>query len=199
MDGWAGLLMRFLDGELSGLDAGQIRERYAWVDELADKAALTLSAEEFERMPPEEIYSRLDALNVPQCQIRMTNLGRMNQADTVFAAIKRMLSEPGDFKEKYRAGKIPQAGMTTLTQVLSVARPHRFAIRNAVMTRAIAKVTPFYTARAVDELGYEEYLDLCRELAKGMESWMDKAGLGEWARKRRFLLLYAILTSCEKK
>ena len=45
----------------------------------------------------------------------MTNLGRVNQASDVVDGIRALLAEPGDFAVKYRAGKIPQAGVVTLT------------------------------------------------------------------------------------
>lgn len=192
---WSELFERHLGKTLSGMDAGSFMARYGWVEEFAARAASALSPKSLETLPPQEIYAALDALNVPGCQVRMTNLGRMNQADEVVAAIARLLSQPGDFADKYKAGKFPQAGIVTMSQILSLAQPHRFAIRNAPFTRALAKQIPFYSAKALDELGYEEYLDLCRELARVLEDSLKPLGLQEWAVRHRFLLLYAVLTA----
>jgi hypothetical protein len=152
-----------------------------------------LSPESLAARPAGEIYAALDSLNVPDCQVRMTNLGRVNRAEEVVAGIAALLAKPGDFAEKYRAGKIPQAGVVAFSQILCLARPHRFAIRNRPFTRALAKAVPFYTVRALDELGYEEFLDMCRELFRAVEIRMGGLGLGGWAAKYRFLLLYALL------
>lgn len=190
---WSAIFAAHVRAILSGLDRDGFMERFGWVEDLSRRAAAALSPEALAAAQPEEIYRTLDGLNVPGCRIRMTNLGRMNQAEEVVAGVRRLLEAPGDFAVKYRAGKIPQAGVVTLTEILSLARPHRFVIRNAAFTRALAKQVPFYSKRALDELGYEEFLDICRELAKVAEEEVKPLGLGEWARERRFLLLYALL------
>lgn len=193
MAGWKEILDKQLEGEFAGLDREAFLAKYGWVEEYSRKALELLSPGRLASTPPHEIYAALDSLNVPKCQVRMTNLGRMNQADEVVEAIGALLSQPGDFARKYRAGKIPQAGVVTLTQILSLARPHRFVIRNAPFTRALARRIPFYSAKALDELGYEEFLDICRELAKAVEERARPLGLAAWAADHRFLLLYAIL------
>ena len=195
MADWSTLFDRQVKSLLDGLDRERFLERFGWVSEYVDRAAAALSPDSLAKSPPETIYSTLDTLNIPGCQVRMTNLGRVNQADEVVEGIGRLLAQPGDFAVKYRAGKIPQAGVVTLTQILSLARPHRFVIRNAKITRALAKCIPFYTARALDELGYEEFLDLCRELSRVVEINLKPLGLGDWAGKYRFLLLYALLVN----
>ncbi len=190
---WSDLFAKHLALHLAPLSRAEVLERYGWVQEYAEKAREILAPERLRGMPAQEIYAALDRLNVPLCQIRMTNLGRMNQAEEVIAALRRLLSEPGDFAVKYRAGKIPQAGVVTLSQILCLAQPMRFAIRNTPFTRALAKQVPFYTAKALDELDYEAYLDVCRELARVAEEALKPAGLQEWGERHRFLFLYALL------
>lgn len=194
MPNWSDLFAREMEALLAGLSREAFLERFGWVEEYSRRAAELLSPENLASMPPAAIYAALDSLNVPKCQVRMTNLGRVNQAAEVTEAIARLLAKPGDFAEKYRAGKVPQAGVVTLTQILSLARPHRFIIRNAPFTRALAKVVPLYSVRALDELGYEEFLDICRELARPMQTLLKPLGLEAWAEQHRFLLLYALLT-----
>lgn len=193
MPEWIELFDRHLEALLSGLDRDAFLARFGWVEEYSRRAGEILSPERLASSPPEEIYAALDSLNVPGCAVRMTNLGRMNQAEAVVDGVRALLETPGDFAKKYRAGKIPQAGITTLTQILCLARPHRFSIRNAPFTRALARQVPFYNPRALDELGYEEYLDLCRELTRPVAARLKPLGLAEWAESRRFLLLYALL------
>jgi hypothetical protein len=190
---WDDAFERILDGRLAGLDRSGILARFGWVEEYAEKAKRLLSPESLDARPAGEIYAVLDSLNVPGCQVRMTNLGRANRAGDVVAGIAALLAKPGDFAEKFRAGKFPQAGAVALSQILCLARPHRFAIRNRPFTRALAKAVPYYTVRALDELEYEEFLDICRELFHAVEARMRNAGLGEWAAKYRFLLLYALI------
>lgn len=193
MSSWYDLFDKHLEKLLGGLDREAALARYGWVADYARQAAQTLSPQALADSPPEAIYSALNALRLPKCQVRMTNLGRMNQAEEVVAGIRALLEKPGDFAAKCRAGKIPQAGTVTLTQILTLARPDRFALRNAPFTRALAKCIPLYTARALDELGYDEYLDVCRELANCAVARMKPLGLEEWARPLRFLLLFALL------
>ncbi len=193
MPSWSDLFDRHMEKLLSGLDREAFLARYGWVGDYARKAGEILSPAALAAMPPEQIYAALDSLNVPKCQVRMTNLGRMNQAGEVVAGVAALLAKPGDFAEKYRAGKIPQAGKVALSQILCLARPHRFAVRNAPFTRALAKQVPFYNPKALDELGYEEFLDICRELARVVEARLKPLGLAEWAAEHRFLLLYALL------
>lgn len=193
MPEWTALFDAHLRKLLDGLDRSGFLEQFGWVEEMSARALAALSPESLASTPPESIYATLDSINVPGCQVRMTNLGRVNQASDVIEGIQKLLSAPGDFAVKYRAGKIPQAGIVTLTQILSLARPHRFIIRNAAFTRALAKVVPLYSVRALGELGYEEFLDICRELAKVVEAELKTLGLADWAREYRFLLLYALL------
>ncbi len=193
MANWSDLFAKHLAVILAPLSREAVLERYGWVGEYAEKARAILAPANLKTMPAQEIYAALDRLNVPLCQIRMTNLGRMNQAEEVVAALRRLLEEPGDFAVKYRAGKIPQAGVVTLSQILCLAQPMRFAIRNAPFTRALARQIPFYNAKALDELDYEAYLDVCRELARAAEEAVKPAGLKEWAERHRFLFLYALL------
>lgn len=194
MGSWTDVFDKYLGGRLTGVDAGEFWERYGWVDDYAARAAGVLSSKNLSSMPPQEIYAALDSLTLPHCQIRMTNLGRVNTADEVVGGIRNLLEKPGDFSAKYRAGKIPQAGIVTLTQILMLARPDRFVIRNAAMTRAVAKQVPFYTTRALDELGYEEYLDICRELTRPLVALTRSLTPAAWSQEHRFLLLYAVLT-----
>ncbi len=193
MANWSDLFAKHIVSTLLPLPKEEILARYGWVQDYVDKARAILSAKNLAEMPAQEIYAALDRLKVPLCQIRMTNLGRVNQAEEVIDGIKRLLREPGDFAVKYRAGKIPQAGVVTLSQILSLVQPQRFAIRNTPFTRALAKQIPFYTAKALDELDYEAYLDLCRELARVAEEGLKPAGLKEWGERHRFLFLYALL------
>ncbi len=177
MASWSDCFARFLAAEFAGLDREGILARYGWVEEASRKAGSLLSRENLASMPPQAIYAALDAIKLPKCLIRMTNLGRVNAAEEVLEGIARLLSQPGDFAQKYRSGKIPQAGIVTLSQILTLAQPQRFALRNAPFTRALAKQIPLYTARALDELGYEEYLDFCRELGRVLEASLKPFGL----------------------
>lgn len=193
MPAWSDLFARHLDVLFADSDKNVFISRYGWVETASQTARRLLSRENLQAMPAHEIYAALDAIKLPKCQIHMTNLGRVNDAEEVIEGIVRLMTQPGDFAQKYRAGKIPQAGVVTLSQLLTLAQPHRFAIRNAPFTRALAKQIPFYTARALDELGYEEYLDLCRELGRVLENAVKPLGLEKWAVEYRFLLLYAVL------
>ncbi len=192
---WGDLFGKYLANEFDGLDREAFLERYGWVEAASLEARRLLSQENLSSMPPQDIYAALDSIKLPKCQIRMTNLGRMNAADEVIDGIRALATQPGDFAAKYRAGKIPQAGVVTLSQILTLLQPQRFAIRNAPFTRALAKQIPLYTARALDELGYGEYLDFCRELARVLESAVQPLGLAPWAVEHRFLLLYAVLVA----
>ncbi len=193
MGAWSDLFDRHLEGLFAGMTREDVLARYGWVEEYARMAEELLSPRNLADMPPHEIYAALDAINVPRCQVRMTNLGRVNDAETVIGGIGALLSKPGDFAAKYRAGKVPQAGTVMLSQVLGLARPDRFVIRNTPFTRALARQVPLYSAKALDELGYEEFLDICRELTRVAEARLKVLGLGEWALRYRFLLLYALL------
>lgn len=196
MASWTDLFERHLVELCDGLDREGFMQRYGWVEDHASRAAALLSPENLSSMPPQEIYAALDSLTLPHCQIRMTNLGRVNASEDVVAGIRGLLEKPGDFAAKYRAGKIPQAGIVTLTQILTLARPDRFAIRNTPMTRALAKQIPFYSVKALDELGYEEYLDICRELTRPLVAGTKALTPSpSWSQDYRFLLLYAVLTT----
>ena len=199
MPAWSDLFAAYLKTELSRLDQAGFLQKYGWVEEASRTAKHLLSPANLASMPAPEIYAAIDSIKLPKSQIHMTNLGRVNAADEVLDGITKLLSQPGDFAQKYRAGKIPQAGVVTLSQILTLVQPQRFAMRNAPFTRALAKQIPFYTAKALDELGYEEYLDLCRELARILESSLKPLGLSQWAVEHRFLLLYAILVAPPEK
>ncbi len=193
MKEWSDCFARHLAGEFAGLDREAVLARHGWVEEASRRARELLSPENLSSMPAQAIYAALDSIKLPKCQIRMTNLGRVNVADEVIGGIAALLSQPGDFAKKYRAGKIPQAGVVTLSSILTLVQPGRFAIRNAPFTKALAKQIPFYTAKALDELGYEEYLDICRELGRVLEKALKPQGLSQWGVEHRFLLLYAVL------
>lgn len=175
-------------------DPERVRARWGWVEALHTQARAWLEPAVLAAMPAHEAYERIRALSVPGTKVKVTNLGRVNDAERVKAALLAMMTQPGDFRAKYRAAKIPQAGVVTITEVLCVAKPMRFVLRNTAFTRAMAKVVPLYSKKALDELPYEEFLDTCGELAKAVREMLTPIGMGDWARDHRFLLLYAILT-----
>ncbi len=174
------------------VDAEAFARKFSWVREFHERAAAVLNPEFLQSMQPEDIYKELKSLTIPECPIRMTNLGRANSAAQVVDSLIKLLSVQGGFEEKYRAAKFPQAGLVTLTELLCVARPHRFICRNTAFTRALTRVVPFYSKKALDELGYEEFLDICTELVKVMLNYLGSGS--EWAVQVRYLLLYATLT-----
>ncbi|MDR1535899.1 MAG: hypothetical protein LBU64_12535 [Planctomycetota bacterium] len=193
MPGWAEVFDAHLRRLLDGLDGPKFLARHGWVEDYARRAERLLSPENLAALPPGKIYAALESLRIPGCRARAADLGRANTAAEVVAAVRGLLEKPGGFEEKCRAGKIPRAGVVTLSQMLCLARPHRFAIRNAAFTRELARRLPLYTARGLDELGYEEFLDLCRELSRLVEARLKPLGLEPWAVRHRFLLLYALL------
>lgn len=196
MANWIDPLLQMLQQRFGIVpDAKAFLQRFQWVDDLYEKGRVLLHPDVLEAMPPQEVYARLRELSVPDCPIRVTNLGRTNDAEGVKDALLRLLRTPGNFEEKYRAAKIPQTGVVTITELLCVARPMRFVLRNTAFTKAMAKVVPFYNARGLDELPYPEFLDFCTELAKAVKAYLEPVGLGAWADERRFLLLYAVLTA----
>ena len=170
----------------------EFRRRFSWVIEFHEQAARVLNPEYLQSMPAQSVYAELKALTISECPIRVTNLGRANSAQQVVDSLVRLLVTQGSFEEKYRAAKFPQAGMVTLTEILCVARPHRFICRNTAFTRELSKVVPFYTKKALDELAYAEFLDICRELVKIMKAYLEPEI--DWVDKVRYLLLYSILT-----
>ena len=172
--------------------AEEFNDRFSWVMEFHERAIKVLNPEYLQSMPAQNVYAELKALTIPQCPIRLTNLGRANSAQQVVDSLVRLLVTPGSFQEKYRAAKFPQAGIVTLTEILCVARPHRFVCRNTAFTRALTRVVPFYSRKALDELAYSEFLDICEELVKIMKDYLMPEIT--WADKARFLLLYSILT-----
>jgi hypothetical protein len=175
-------------------DAEAFRARFAWMEALHEKAVALLSEQALAALPPPEVYARLRELSVPRCPIRVANLGRVNDAAGVVESLRRLVTARGDFEEKLRAAKIPQAGRVTIGELLAVWKPHRFPLRNTALHRAAAAVVPFYTRRGLEELPDREFLDLARELTRIQEAWLTGAGLETWAAEYRFLLLYAILT-----
>lgn len=192
MADWRSLLARELTGRF-GEDLAGLQEPCSWVPQLAQNAVRLLEPAALRAMPPAEVYDRLRALGVPQCPIRIAHLGRVNDAERIVDALLKLLETPGGLMEKFRAAKFPQAGMVTLTELLCVARPLRFVCRNALFTRALAKIIPLYSARALEELPYEEFLDICREPCLVLEK---APGVpGQWAKEYRYLLLYAAVTA----
>jgi hypothetical protein len=174
-------------------DRNLICEKYSWVSDIHAKARKILSPDRLSSQPPQEIYHSLAGLALPGVPFRLTRIGKANDAARIGEAVVKLLTEPGNFEQKYRAAKIPQTGVVTLTEILCLAKPGRFALRNTAFTRSLARVIPLYTAQALKELSYEDYLDYCRELARIQERYLAGAGLEDWAREHRFLLLYAIL------
>lgn len=176
-----------------GEDLAGIETACAWVPELAQKAEIILAPARLRERPPQEVYADLRELGVPQCPIRIAHLGRVNDSGRITEALLKLLETPGELEEKYRAAKFPQAGIVTITELLCVARPLRFICRNTLFTRALAKIVPLYSARALEELPYPEFLDICREPCKIIEA---APGLpGQWAKQYRYLLLYAAVTA----
>ena len=192
MGDWCKLLERELQRRF-GDDLAGIAEKCAWVPELAGRAALLLDPPRLRAMPAQEVYSALAALGVPECPIRIAHIGRVNDAERIVEALLRLLETPGDFEEKYRAAKFPQAGSVTLTELLCVARPLRFVCRNTAFTRELAKIVPLYSARALQELPYTEFLDICRELCLIMARY--PATAAPLVERYRYLLLYAAVTA----
>jgi hypothetical protein len=196
---WTDAFVDFARQKFAGLPDAKIAERWRWVDDLAADAAATLAPDNLRRMPPAEIYGHLRRLSFNGTPIRLTNLGRANDAERIVEALVKLLGTAGDFTARYRAAKFPQAGLVTLTEILCAARPTRFVCRSASFTRALAKVTPLYGYAALTEMGYEEFLDLCRALSGALESFPENAqGGGASVRRRakdlRYLWLYATLT-----
>ncbi len=192
MKNWSDEFSRFLARSWGRTpDPDNLQQHYAWVTDLHARARELLDPQTLRGMDPPGIYARLRELSVPQCPIRVSNLGRENRAHEIVDALARLMETPGGFAEKYRAAKIPQAGVVTITELLCAAKPMRFVLRNTRFTRAAAKVIPFYSAKALKELTYADFLDLCMELARVMEDVCGQAGCGDWAREHRFLLLYA--------
>lgn len=180
-------------GEAPAAEA--VREDVGWVEALHQQAAGLLCPEALRARPAHEIYGDLKALQVPGCRLSLVKLGKANEAEAVVAAILRLLETPGHLAEKFHAAKIPQTGMASLTELLCLAKPARFMLRNTAVLRGLAAVVPFYSRRALAELEYEDFLDICRELARVQEALLEPCGLTPWARAHRFLLLYAVLAT----
>jgi hypothetical protein len=179
-------------GKVSSSD--DIMEKWGWVESKASFARGVLSSNHLQEVQPSKLYSELNALSFSGCKIRITNLGRENNAERIRESLLKLVSTKGGFEEKFYAAKFPQAGKVTLTELLCLYRPMRFAIRNSAFTKALAGIVPLYGKKALDELPYEEYLDICRELSKIIEDIFSAFSLCDWAKEHRFLLLYAVLT-----
>lgn len=193
MADWSALFEKYLEGKFGhDVDGEEFVQRFSWVLEFHEKAEEVLNTEYLCSMPAQDVYKELKSLTIPQCPIRVTNLGRANSAEKVVDSLLKLLNTQGGFEEKYRAAKFPQAGLVTITEILCVARPHRFICRNTAFTRALAGVVPFYTKKALDELPYPEFFDICSELVRILLKYL--AGKVHWAEKVRYLLLYSILT-----
>ncbi len=193
MADWADLYKNELTSKYGKtVNASEFTERFSWVLDFHDKASIVLNPEYLSSMPAPDIYKELKALTIPQCPIRMTNLGRANSADKVVDSLIKLLTTQGGFEEKYSAAKFPQAGMVTITEILCVARPHRFICRNTAFSKALTRVVPFYTKKALDELHYQEFLDICSELVKVLLDYLEPDI--KWAKNVKYLLLYSTLT-----
>lgn len=193
MADWSALFEKYLEEKFGhDVDGEKFVQRFSWVLEFHEKAEEVLNTEYLGSMPAQDVYKELKSLTIPQCPIRVTNLGRANSAEKVVDSLLKLLNTQGGFEEKYRAAKFPQAGLVTITEILCVARPHRFICRNTAFTRALAGVVPFYTKKALDELPYPEFFDICSELVRILLKYL--AGKVHWAEKVRYLLLYSILT-----
>jgi len=197
MTEWRDLFLSHL--KTTWLDKGPeaLSQSWAWVAELHGRAKDILSVERLRSEPPQVIYKSLKSLSFPQCPLRIAHLARVNDAPRIVSALIKLLEAPGDFEEKMAAAKFPQAGIVTITELLGAIKPYRFCIKNTALTRAAAKVVPFYSPRAINELPYEEYLDPLRELAFILESALKPLGMDEWAKSHRFLALYASLVDEE--
>lgn len=194
MPDWSDAVRRFLAGRYGDPpDPDAVRERAGWVEPHHARARERLTPEALAAEPPGAVYAKLRELALPGAPVNLVKLGKANEAERIVESLRRLVETKGDLAAKMRAAKIPQAGIVTLTELLTAAKPQRFCIRNTGFTRALAQVVPLYTRRALDELAYEDFLDICRELAKATEAWLAPAGLGEWARTHRFLVLYALL------
>jgi len=199
MADWGDAFRQYVQARHGELPPADWPVRFAWVRERHEIARDILQPQTLETMPPEVIYKRLQALSLPGCPIGVTKLGKANDAPQVVDALWRLMTTPGDFAEKFRAAKIPQAGFVTVSELLGLAKPHRFVIRNTVFTRALLQVVPFYTLRGLRELDYEEFLDTCRELARVLLEFVSGGDLRQWVETHRFLLLYAVLLDNEPK
>ena len=193
MADWADLFRNELvDRFGEKVDAAEFNERFSWVLKFYERAAEVLNPEYLQSMPAPEIYKELKVLTIPECPIRVTNLGRANSAQKVVDSLVKLLTTQGGFQEKYDAAKFPQAGLVTITEILCVCRPHRFICRNTALTKALTRVVPFYSKKALDELHYEEFFDICTELSIILVNYLEPEI--SWAKNVRYLLLYATLT-----
>ncbi len=192
MSKWTELMIKELVNKF-GDNFAEIEQKCAWIVPISAKAGEILNPDYLRSIQPQEVYEKIAELGISECPIKATNLGRMNNAEKIVESLIKLLETPGGFAEKYRAAKFPQAGVVTITELLCIARPLRFICRNTAFTREFAKIIPLYTKKALDELPYEEFLDLCGELCKILET--APGVVGEWARKYRFLLLYAAVTA----
>lgn len=191
-DAFRGYLHRLFG---SPLDPERVVSVTDWVSQRHAEASACLDPEALKTMAPDEVYRNLERLRLPKCQIRVTNLGRMNEAAGVVEALVTLMSTQGDFEQKYRAAKCPQAGVVTMTELLCLARPTRFLCRNTACTNALATVIPFYSRKAIRELPYREFMDLCRELVRVLEEELPPVVSLDWIRTHRYLLLYAVLVT----
>ncbi|MFW5856910.1 MAG: hypothetical protein ACOCX4_03450 [Planctomycetota bacterium] len=197
MADWTDAYRGFLEQRYGASPGPDLQDRFAWVGALHAHAREVLAPGALAEMPPAEVYARLGGLTAPGALISLAKLGKANDAERIVEALRRLMEAKGDFAAKFRAAKIPQAGVVAITALLTAVKPQRFAIRNTAFTRALAGVVPLYGKRALDELAYEDFLDVCRELARVQEAWCGGGEPGEWARAHRFLLLYALLTETE--
>lgn len=173
--------------------SASVQEQFAWVTSLHAQAREALAPARLRAEPPHTIYAALQTLSFPQCPLRVVNLGKANAAQQVVDGLLLLLETAGDFEDKFRAARFPQAGMVTVSELLCAAKPARFCIRNTALLRAVAKVMPLYPMGALREMPYAEFLDLMREMARAMTAHFAHFDMETWAEEHRFLALYAIL------
>lgn len=191
---WGGLIKESLEERFSSLSNDEILENFSWVVEVNQSANKFLTVDALDELSPGELYENLSRLSIPGCKLRITNLGKANDAERIKESLIKLLSIQGGFEEKFRGSKFPQAGIVTVSEILCILKPHRFFIRNTAFINGLAKVVPFYGKRALSELSYNDLYDICNELAKVMGQFFSGKGLHDFATRYKFLLLYAVLT-----
>ncbi|MHC4870336.1 MAG: hypothetical protein ACYTFY_00660 [Planctomycetota bacterium] len=194
MSEWSGIFKQYLNKKFAEKNSEYILSDYSWIKDIHEKAIALFNSEKLASIEPAELYKSLSELSIPQCRIKVVNLGKANDAARIIASLKALFSIQGDFEKKFKESKFPQAGIVTVSEILCVTKPIRFFIRNTAFTKGLAEVVPFYSAKAVRELSYNDLFDICNELAKVMIGFFNEKGLAEFAAEYKFLLLYAVLT-----
>ncbi len=199
MKKWSDDFNCYLEKKLDVLDKNSLLDKFSWVEDVYNRANCLLSPKALNSISPNELYAGLVALSVPGFKIKVTNLGRENNVERIRESLITLITEQGDFEQKYRASKFPQAGRVTVSELLGITKPIRFYFKNAAFTRGLAQVVPFYTKKAIDELSYDDLYDICNELSRIMIEFFTNKGCGDFARKYKFLLLYALLVLNKQK